>query len=117
MIEKRKYNRIAYKVKGLFVGENFDVNITVYDLSIKGVLIKTTTHLDLDIKTTGVLTISLSDEIKVFMNVSIVRIVGCDIGLLCTSIDLDSMTHLRNLIELNCGSHALLERDLEELVR
>ena len=36
-------------------------------------------------------------------------------GLRCDSIDLDSVTHLRRLIELQLGDPALLERDLAEL--
>jgi hypothetical protein len=117
MIEKRKYNRVAYQAKGLFEGDGFNVNISIYDLSIKGVLIKSSTPLELDVKTNGKLTINIADDIKVCMNASIARINGCDIGLICNSIDLDSMTNLRKLIELNCGSHELLERDLEELIR
>lgn len=35
--------------------------------------------------------------------------------LLCRSIDLDSVTHLRRLIELQLGAPSLLERDLAEL--
>ena len=37
------------------------------------------------------------------------------VGLLCRSIDLDSVTHLRRLIELQLGAPSLLERDLAEL--
>jgi hypothetical protein len=36
--------------------------------------------------------------------------------LLCESIDLDSITHLRRLVELNAGDPALLERELTALV-
>ena len=38
------------------------------------------------------------------------------IGIACRSIDLDSITVLRRLIELNLGDAALLERDLQALV-
>ena len=38
------------------------------------------------------------------------------LGLLCTHSDLDSVTHLRRLIELQLGDPSLLERDLGELV-
>lgn len=42
---------------------------------------------------------------------------GRHVGLLCTSIDLDSITHLRRLVELNSGDPGLLERELGSLVR
>ncbi len=34
------------------------------------------------------------------------------VGLRCTSIDMDSMIHLRRLMELNLGDPGLLEREL-----
>ncbi len=37
-------------------------------------------------------------------------------GLRCESIDLDSVTHLRRLVELNAGDPALLERELGALL-
>ena len=41
---------------------------------------------------------------------------GRHVGLHCTSIDLDSITHLRRLVELNAGDPALLERELTALL-
>lgn len=38
------------------------------------------------------------------------------VGLRCASIDLDSITHLRRLVELNAGDPALLERELTALL-
>ncbi|MEE1339950.1 MAG: PilZ domain-containing protein [Succinivibrionaceae bacterium] len=117
MIEKRRYNRVAYQTKGQFVGESFNVNVTVIDLSIKGVLVKTNTPLEMEIGKEGTLTIDIDESIKVFMQVKVVRTQGCDIGLYCTKIDIESITHLRALIDLNLGNPNLLERDLEELIR
>ena len=49
------------------------------------------------------------------MRMEIVHTEGPSMGLRCDSIDLDSVTHLRRLIELQLGDPALLERDLAEL--
>jgi len=38
------------------------------------------------------------------------------IGFYCEHIDLDSITHLKRLVELNLGNEYLLERELAELV-
>lgn len=38
------------------------------------------------------------------------------VGLRCSSLDLDSATHLRRLVELNLGDPALLERELATLL-
>lgn len=37
-------------------------------------------------------------------------------GVLCRSIDLESITHLRRLIEMNLGDAALVERELAALI-
>jgi hypothetical protein len=46
----------------------------------------------------------------------ITHVEGLYIGLACRNIDLDSVTHLRRLVELNLGDVALLERELSALV-
>jgi len=37
-------------------------------------------------------------------------------GMICRSIDLDSITHLRRLIAMNTGDPTLLQRELQSLV-
>ena len=49
------------------------------------------------------------------MSTEVAHVHGLHTGLLCRGIDLDSVTHLRRLIELQLGDPALLERDLGEL--
>lgn len=39
------------------------------------------------------------------------------VGITCREIDLDSITHLRRLVELNLCDAGLLEREMAELVR
>jgi hypothetical protein len=41
---------------------------------------------------------------------------GQNAGLLCLDIDIDSVTHLRRLVELNLGDSDLLERELSALI-
>jgi len=38
------------------------------------------------------------------------------IGLKCHSIDIDSITHLKRLVELNLADETLLHRELETLI-
>lgn len=49
------------------------------------------------------------------MNGSIAHKIENRVGIHCKTIDIDSMTHLRKLVEYNLGDHDLLERDLEAL--
>jgi len=50
------------------------------------------------------------------MSTEVAHAEGHHTGLRCRAIDLDSVTHLRRLIELQLGDPALLERDLAELM-
>jgi hypothetical protein len=49
------------------------------------------------------------------MTVQVAHLQGQQIGVSCLSVDIDSVTHLRRLIELQLGDPRLLERDLAEL--
>jgi hypothetical protein len=50
------------------------------------------------------------------METRVTHIEGRYAGLDCHNIDLDSVTHLRRLVEFNLGSEELLERELSALL-
>ncbi len=52
---------------------------------------------------------------EVRMEVAMTHEEGDLIGFVCQHIDLDSIAHLRRLVELNLGDEALLERELAAL--
>jgi len=41
---------------------------------------------------------------------------GVQVGFRCVEIDIDSIAHLRRLVELNLGDEDLLERELSALI-
>ena len=49
------------------------------------------------------------------MEASIAHIEGRQVGLKRAHIDMDSISHLRRLVELNLGDSELLHRELEHL--
>ena len=49
------------------------------------------------------------------MDVEIAHRENDELGLNCKDIDVDSITHLRRLVELNLGDPELLERELSAL--
>ncbi|WP_346289016.1 PilZ domain-containing protein, partial [Zoogloea sp.] len=60
-------------------------------------------------------------EVQVLMSGQIAHVEArgdaLHLGLVCREIDLDSITHLRRLVELNLGDAELLEREVALLVR
>ncbi|MDR2625683.1 MAG: PilZ domain-containing protein [Zoogloeaceae bacterium] len=94
----------------------------VLDFSLKGALIQTDASVDLAPGASCTLALDLSGmdgdetlESGICMRAEVAHIRGRDIGLVCVEIDLDSITHLRRLIELNLGDETLLSRELEHL--
>ncbi len=55
-------------------------------------------------------------EVIIAMAGELAHVEGHHAGVLCRSIDLESITHLRRLIEVNLGDPAASERELKALI-
>lgn len=115
--ERRQYSRIAFHAPAqLILGERH-IDVVVLDLSLKGALIRLPADTAVDADAPCVLQLCLDDmgdEIR--MEAKISHVNEGYAGLACQSIDLDSVTHLRRLVELNLGSEELLQRELSALL-
>lgn len=114
--ERRHFVRVTFDAPALLTTHTDVYTVDVHDLSLKGALISIPKHAHLTTGMIGKLSIPLaatSEEIN--MHVALAFVDAPKVGLLCQTIDLDSVTHLRRLIELQLGDPALLERDLIEL--
>ena len=88
------------------------------DLSLKGALVTLPENATVPAGMPCQLTVPLAETgDHISMTAGVAHVDGNHAGLLCRSIDLDSVTHLRRLIELQLGDPALLERDLAELIQ
>ncbi len=63
------------------------------------------------------LKLALADDAAILMQGTVAHVDGRKMGLRCDSIDIDSITHLRRLVELNAGDPDLLERELAALLQ
>ena len=57
-----------------------------------------------------------ANDIVIAMAGELAHVEGAHAGVLCRSIDIESITHLRRLIEVNLGDPAALERELKALI-
>jgi len=115
--ERRQYARIAFHAPAELVFSAGKLEVVVLDLSLKGALIRLPADAALQAGAICQLHVRLdemSDQIS--MEVRVTHVGGGNAGLLCRIIDLDSVTHLRRLVELNLGDPLLLERELSALV-
>ncbi|MDO9162317.1 MAG: PilZ domain-containing protein, partial [Methylococcaceae bacterium] len=87
----------------------------IIDLSLKGCLLKFDFNWKEDLEKTYTLSLQLSEHQLIQMQVSTAHVIGNTAGFKCDHIDLDSISELRRLVELNLGDSSLLERDLQAL--
>lgn len=115
MKEKRHFKRFPMDgTAALFCdGERWDSRLV--DISFKGALIVAPTGWDADSAAGCQLELRLDGEIVITMEGSVVHCENGHLGFHCDHISLESISHLRRLVELNLGEEVLLERELGEL--
>lgn len=111
-LDKRRYHRIFYDTQARLSCDESTLPCRIVDLSLKGCLLRFEDPWQGDLEKIYTLTFSLSDDCAISMAISISHIVDNTAGFKCEHIDIDSITHLRRLVELNLGDSELLERDL-----
>jgi hypothetical protein len=87
------------------------------DISLKGALLETGDAWQGKPGDECRLSLDLAPGTTIAMWTKVMHVEGRHVGLRCASIDLDSITHLRRLVELNSGDPAILDRELGSLVR
>jgi hypothetical protein len=113
--EKRHFHRIAHDAPATLFHKDDSFPCKILDLSLKGCLIELDADRPLDPDYIYELRIDLSGTVRILMGVSLAHRSGTKIGLVCRQIDLDSISALKRLVELNLGDEELLERDLQAL--
>ena len=115
--DRRHFTRITFEAPAQLETPLGCFGVKVLDLSFKGALVSLPLKGIVQAGSVCTLIVTLTDlGASITMPTDVVHVHGRHIGLQCHSIDIDSMTHLRRLIELNLGDQALLERELKALV-
>ncbi|MDR0776328.1 MAG: PilZ domain-containing protein [Azonexus sp.] len=114
---RRQFTRIPFQAEASLLLASSEYKVGVVDLSLKGALIQPQDPLYVTVGNNGVLKIRLDKaSASIRMEVTVVHHQGPCYGLACREIDIDSVTHLRQLVALNLGDEALLEREIGLLV-
>jgi hypothetical protein len=100
--ERRKNTRVSFEALiDLSCGEKFFPQCATKNLSTKGVLIAGITGLELQDECDIILYLSGGSDITLTMKGVIRRITDAGVGIHFTETDLDSFTHLKNIIYYN----------------
>ena len=114
--ERRRFHRVLFDAPARVSDEDMAFITTLVDVSLNGALLVRPDDWNIERGASVVLTILLDDNSsRIRMEAEVAHLDRDSIGLRCMSIDMESIGHLRRLVELNLGDGHLLERDLEAL--
>ena len=116
-IERRSFTRVAFDAPAQLTTLDERLDVKLLDLSLKGALVRLPSADAIASGMLCLLNMPLDGEgQRIAMAAEVAHVQGDCAGLLCRGIDIESITHLRRLIELNLGDMSLLDRDLKALV-
>jgi hypothetical protein len=113
--EQRRFRRIPFDAIARLAGKDGTWETRVADLSLKGVLIELPAERACTPGESYLLEVELVPEALIRMQTVVVHCGTGRVGLRCEHIDVESITLLRRLVELNTADPELLERELAAL--
>ncbi len=117
MVDKRIFQRVLFSHDAKLIFNNKDLTIQVLDLSLDGFLCNKPTESNIEIDEKVTLELQLDQDRKIVMVSKVVHVETSYLGLKCLNIDIDSISELKRLIQLNLASDELLNRELSNLAR
>ncbi|QEN50249.1 PilZ domain-containing protein [Pseudomonas protegens] len=114
--DRRRFKRIAFDARTELSQGTHRWPVRLLDLSLKGLLIERPDPWLGDPARPFEADIHLSSDADVHMDVQLAHDNKGQLGFVCLHIGLESIEHLRRLIELNLGDPEELERELGALI-
>ncbi|QIL85959.1 PilZ domain-containing protein [Vibrio sp. HDW18] len=116
MIEKRRFSRILYQAPATLKQGEKQLATCIQDLSLHGLLLWCEEPPKLDAHALVEVVFTLPDsEITLHLTAKIISVQERILRMAINHIDIDSIAHLRRLVEWNLGDDSLLHRNLEHL--
>lgn len=109
--ERRQFRRISFPAPVEFGQGDFHALTEVIDISLRGILVRAE-PLVFDRAMPVTITIRLSDDIRITMTAVWAHQKSDAIAFCWIQVDIESLIHLRRLLELNAGDKLLIEREL-----
>ncbi|MDH5228917.1 MAG: PilZ domain-containing protein [Gammaproteobacteria bacterium] len=114
--ERRRFSRIPFEAVVSIKGPNGKWTGKLIDISLKGMLVSRPQNWVSNQKELLKVEIHPPEEVfAIRMDVETTHSENDHVGFECKHIDIDSVSHLRRLIELNVGDDKILNRELAEL--
>lgn len=118
MENRRQFSRVLFSMQAELAIDEQCFSVKIQDISLNGALLYADTKGFVFSKKLGTLSLKLNqaDE-KIIMNVVVVSQEENDIHVQCNGIDIDSVSSLRRLIELNLADNEQVNKELSRLSR
>lgn len=114
--ERRNFHRVIFDAPITLTQGDQQWQAQLIDISLKGALVSQPDGFPAQSGVETQIDIQFNDvEQPVTMQTAVAHVEDEHIGLNCHHIDMESITFLRRLLELNLGDDKLLERDLQAL--
>lgn len=113
--ERRRFHRILFDARALLRTTEQTYNTSILDISLNGALLRLPETWNIPTSTQVEVIVLLDDKHQIRMTGHLVHQDEDTLGIQCTQIDMDSIGHLRRLVELNTGNSDILKREFEHL--
>ena len=116
MEEKRRFSRIFFATDATLTFSDRILSTKLHDLSFKGALISCDEDITNHKGNNCALSFSLEgSDVSISASGHIAHVENSAIGIEFSKMGIESISHLRRLIELNLGDEDLLNRELDSL--
>ncbi len=115
--DKRQFSRITFDAPATLQKGSMQWKSRLLDVSLKGALISKPENWEPENEGEYKLSIFLDNsEVEIDMDVVLAHANEDHLGFRCKHIDLDSITFLKRLVELNLADEELLEREISHML-
>ncbi len=114
-LERRHYKRIPFIAEVLIRKGDQQWSCELEDISLKGLLVEAPAGVSADMGGNYQVELVLGEDVEIRMHAAISHSTNSHWGLEWSDIELDGITHLRRLLELNMGDPEEMNRELAEL--
>jgi len=114
--ERRRFTRIPFDAECELHSDKGSAVVQLVDISLRGALVESNHPLPVGMHDHVKLHLYLANDILIEIPAMLTHAQPPQYGFTAGEMEIDSITHLRRLVELNLGDEALLERELEQLL-
>ncbi len=116
--EKRHFSRVPFIAEARLEANRTSQPCRLLDIALRGALVETprSEGYPTGIACRLILPLDERGEQQIVMEGSIIHREARHVGIECRHIDVDSLSHLRRLVEFNLGDDNFLDRELHELL-